>query len=138
MNSNTVEGSTYLRYRYIQSGLETFIANPIIGIGLNNSRFITMTVSGEYTYLHNNYVELLACTGIIGFSLYYYEFIYIFKNIFKYLKKEPFLKLALILSILLFLMDFGVVSYCEIKESMYLLIIYILVDKAKLEHDVQK
>lgn len=44
--------------------LEVFVENPIIGIGLG----AIQNIIGEYS--HNTYIQLLAETGFIGFSMY--------------------------------------------------------------------
>ena len=70
-----VDGSTRTRLRMIGVGIETFVKSPLGGIGLGNSGVITETYFGWKTYLHNNYVEMLACVGLIGATLYYAMFL---------------------------------------------------------------
>ena len=123
------DGSTYERGLYIKEGLKTFSEYPITGIGLNNASIITNRVSGKETYLHCNYVELLACTGIIGFALYY--FIYC-NNAIKCIKQgrnNKLMSFALILMIVMLALEVGSVTYYEIKTAMYFILIFILVDK---------
>ena len=60
-------GSTYVRMDLINIGLDVFLQKPITGHGLGSFQ----ALNKYHTYAHNNYVELLACTGIIGTVLYY-------------------------------------------------------------------
>lgn len=60
-------GSDNIRFSMMSEGMEVFFRHPILGIGIANSGFYS--VYG--TYFHNNYVEVLADTGIIGFIVYY-------------------------------------------------------------------
>ena len=63
----TSEGSTSIRISMMSEGLEVFRRHPITGIGIGNSG----AYSVHHTYFHNNYVEILADTGLIGFIVYY-------------------------------------------------------------------
>ncbi len=56
--------------------LEIFKQNPLVGIGFNNYRAVTMYA----TYSHSTYAEALACTGIIGSGLYFSPYVMIFIN----------------------------------------------------------
>lgn len=57
-----------LRRKYMkEDAIVFFKKHPIIGIGLNNFKYMA-----RYgTYSHSNYYEMLSCLGIIGFVLYY-------------------------------------------------------------------
>lgn len=65
--AQTSERSTNIRISMISEGLEVFSRHPITGIGIGNSG----AYSVYSTYFHNNYVEILADTGLIGFTVYY-------------------------------------------------------------------
>jgi len=60
-------GSTYVRMDLINIGIEVFLRKPITGHGLGSFQFLNK----YHGYAHNTYVELLACTGLIGTVLYY-------------------------------------------------------------------
>lgn len=136
--SSTEEGSTIKRQQFIQSGMETFLNHPLTGIGLNNSGKITKEIIGEETYLHCNYVEILACLGIIGFIIYYSIYIYIFLNALR--KKERRNTAIVITMIIVFVViEIGCVTYYEIKTAMYLTMMYVLIEKNNwLEADNQR
>ena len=76
---SSIVSSDMDRMRMIEFGFQTFIKNPIFGIGLGNIREVVGgTAISDRSYLHNNYVELLACGGIVGFIAYYYIYYRIF------------------------------------------------------------
>lgn len=55
-----------IRYLMYIDGLKIWLRHPIAGVGLG--QFIVHFFSGHYS--HSDYIEPLACTGLIGFVLY--------------------------------------------------------------------
>jgi len=102
--------SDNIRIYMIKEGIDLFTTKPIIGNGIN--AFARLSSFG--TYSHNNYIEMLANFGIIGFIVYYSMYAYILFNLifgrFDLKKVGMFLS---IISIILFL-EIGLVSYREI------------------------
>lgn len=71
-NETHVDASTRERNILMENAWEIFKRNPIIGCGIGNFGYNNATLfGGLYVYAHNNYLELLADVGIIGFFLYY-------------------------------------------------------------------
>lgn len=68
---------TGFRLYLIEEGLNLFYQNPWKGIGLENTRLFLGT------YTHNNFVEILAGTGIIGFLIYTTGLYIIVKSVFR-------------------------------------------------------
>ena len=68
---NSYDVSTSERIELYVSGFKLFLQHPILGSGLDTSRIITSVVIGSGTYFHSDLIEMLACTGMIGFSLFY-------------------------------------------------------------------
>lgn len=135
-DSSTEEGSTRTRLAYAEGGFNTFLEHPLIGIGLNNSKIITKEISGAETYLHNNYIELLACLGAVGFIIYYSIYLVVISkgiSLNKKLKRKQYL--PIIMAITLLIVEIGCVSYYEIKTSMYFIIMFILTDKTNWKGD---
>lgn len=117
-----IDGSTSTRMKFIQKGFETFTDHPLLGIGAGNAGYVTSIVSfGRYTYLHNNYVELLATTGLIGFLLYYSIHIYILIKCFFSKNKTVYSTLATVIIIILLIGDIGTVSYASKTTVIYFL-----------------
>ena len=70
-----VDNSSIVREKMREAGIAQFFKTPLVGIGIGGSGSITEIAIGRRTYLHNNYVELLACGGILGTLLYYIPYI---------------------------------------------------------------
>lgn len=67
----TIGTSTGNRIMLIKQALDIWMNHIFIGVGLNN--FSSYQSIGDIGYYaHNNYAELLADVGLIGFCIYYY------------------------------------------------------------------
>lgn len=108
--------STGHRKRLLELGLTVFQDKPLFGYGLNNYRLLS---EGGY-YAHNNFIELLVGVGLIGFSLFYYIYFYIFTLIYKMPKSELKI-LIMFFMVILLVMDMTSGSY-DSKLSIYLLL----------------
>lgn len=134
LGTGSESASTSLRILYMQIGMEQFAKTPLLGIGMDSSWKLVETVTGVYVYLHCNFVELLACGGIVGFAIYYSIYGYVFYNLYKYRKyKDQNFSLVLTLLILLFIMDFAMVSYYSKETYFYHIFMYMYVQKMKLK-----
>ena len=124
--SGKIDTSTLERQWYIHIGWEQFKQTPWLGIGIGASRELLKIATGNYTYMHNNYVELLACGGVVGFCVYYFMFGYILIRLFQqhHLQcKET--DVCIILSVLLLIMDWGSVSYYSKNTYFYLMLFFL-------------
>lgn len=132
-------GSAYVRFEYIKLGIQLFKDHPIIGIGIDNARVYTIELFGYDHYLHNNYVELLACGGIIGTALYYWIYVYLLLTFGKYKNyRNGEFDICLILLVLALVMEYGMVTY-ESRETYYMLLLYCLeVDKLRKNYKESK
>ena len=98
--------STSIRMNLILSGIDAIQTKPLFGYGLANFKYVSF--NGQYA--HNNYIEVLANSGIVGGIIFYSMYIYLIKKIFNI--KNNDLKYILLLFVLIFLlMDMAVVSY---------------------------
>ena len=120
------EASVIQRELYIQAGWKQFLKTPILGVGIGNTDQITMIVPGRSTYLHNNFIELLASGGIIGFGIYYGIILYLIIKLIPFaLKKESFSDACLIVLIVHTIADYGTVSYYT-KGTYFILVLCFL------------
>ncbi len=101
----SVDVSTAERAEFAISGLETFTKEPITGFGIGSSYKL---LNG--TYYHNNYVQLLVETGIIGFIFYYAFMFSIFKGLYRR-KSNDISKLLISLLIIIIVCDFTNTTY---------------------------
>ena len=136
IGTGDIDSGTLKRKFMINLGIETWKKYPVLGIGLNNTRILVMNSIGMDAYLHNNYVELLCATGLIGFFLYYNMYIYLIKNLMKNRNKN---KRCFILGCMLFsislILDFGMVSYYSKFGLLLLMFQFINVYNLKYNYD---
>jgi len=98
--------STIHRSMLIEDALRIFKDNPILGIGQDGFRYVNRVQRGYYS--HNNYVELLANLGLVGFVAYYG---FIVSMLIRFLKgnKQCIFPLAALMAALV--IDYAMVSY---------------------------
>ena len=131
-DETTKDGSTALREEFIELGWEQFLKTPFGGIGIGGSRILTYKAMYRGTYLHNNYIELLACGGIFGFLLYYSIHIYLIFNLLKYYKYDKQRNIICItLLITMLIIDYAMVSYYDKASYFYYMIFFLQVEKVK-------
>ncbi len=136
------------RLELLNTSFEVWQISPIIGIGANNFRKMGMaetdgtTIQGiQVVHSHNEFIESLVTTGIIGFSLFVVFFISCFKKLSNLLKayhdKKEYFNLLLFCLIIISeviggMFDYGVfyvyslstviawnfLSYCCLNEQL--------------------
>ena len=122
-NGTRGQNSAWIRFAYTELGLKLFKENPILGIGIGNANLYTQMYYGNNHYLHNNYVELLACGGIVGFTIYYSIWIYLLITFIRYRKfREKEYDICLILFLINLILDYGAVSYYDKSRYVFLLL----------------
>ncbi|MBQ4399870.1 MAG: hypothetical protein II830_01090, partial [Alphaproteobacteria bacterium] len=103
---------------------------PVLGMGLGNPYILTERYFGfNLTYLHNNYIELLAGAGLIGTLLYYLLWaypLYYFIRFFSLRNKETAVCLVMLI-LLLTVLDWGRVGYTSKQTYFYLMLFYLQV-----------
>lgn len=133
-----VDMSLNERNFYMESAIELFKENPILGYGGNN--FMSYMRNVEYShvaYSHNNYTELLATLGVVGFTIYYSFWGYIIVKLYKRyntINDNKYL-LLFIINMIIVLMDYGNVSYFNEFNIVLLIISYI---NLKINKDEEK
>jgi hypothetical protein len=68
-----------IRYEMYQEGLRMFREHPVAGVGLGH--FNVYFWKGLYS--HSDYIEPLACTGLVGFLLYHSFYFFLFRRLLK-------------------------------------------------------
>lgn len=67
IKTSTLDGSLIERFLLLGIGIELIKNNPIMGVGIGNSKYLTkkyLPIEGKMKYLHNTYIELGAENGI--------------------------------------------------------------------------
>jgi O-antigen ligase len=88
------EASAVSRVAIMKEGIRVGIGHPIFGVGLGN--YLVYNTMGKFA--HNNYVEVLADTGLVGWILYYGIYYCIIVKISKLRKimKSPMLNMIIV------------------------------------------
>ena len=129
-----VDASSMVRNIYNEIGWKQFLKTPIVGIGINNSMILLAQQVNHATYLHNNYIELLTCGGVIGLISYYSIFVYLLYQEQKYIKLESSAFLIVTWLLIIFVIDWGVVSYVNRMNYFYLMMFFIHLDHLKKKY----
>ncbi len=127
----TMDASAKARDRLVTLGMTQFYQNPVLGIGMGSSLVYLKRSYGVSTYLHNNYVELLCCGGILGLLAYYSTYFTCIKNLLKYKLRDPLSKLCLILIGINVIMEYGSVAYNTKITFIYFLIFFLHIANLK-------
>ncbi len=126
------DSSSIKRLRMIRYGINTFKQHPFFGIGIKNTFTITRIYLGIDTYLHNNYVELLAGGGIFGFAMYYSIYVYLIYNIIKCKNADKENSaICTVLLIIMLILDYGSVTYYSKQQYFYLMIMFLHIEFMK-------
>jgi O-antigen ligase len=100
--------STNTRISMIKEGWFLFTKRPIIGYGLENYRL----VSSFGTYSHNNYIELLVSTGLVGFIIYYsLPVCILISSLIKKIKGNSEYNIIIVFVSIILIIDLAMVSY---------------------------
>lgn len=124
--------SAVIRIEMIKIGLGSFLRHPIGGVGIGCAHFLVNAELLLDTYMHNNYIEILTGGGIIGFAIFYSLYGYLItKFVLNRNAFEPFKNLCIIITILLLLMDVGLVSYYS--KDLYFMLMILFLEVGKLD-----
>ena len=111
--------SNQSRIEMYKTGLEIFKDHPLTGVADSHILEIYSTykkpdVPGEGVHLHNNFIMILATTGIFGFISFFIMFILIFLKQIKLFRKEsPGVNKMLILGSILVMISFQICGLFE-------------------------
>lgn len=132
LGRGAADSSTVTRLRLIEIGMDVFKEHPFIGLGIDNTSILAAGIfNKESYYLHNNFVEMLANGGIVGFALYYFFYVYVLGGMIKYRDfNDKEYNICLTLLLLVLIMDYGVVSY--LNKGIYIFKIIFLFQLKKI------
>ena len=113
-NNSKLDYSSKERFYMIKTGWTAFMESPLIGKGLY--------ASYKYfaTYSHNNFIEILMNTGIIGFAIFYYPYMTGLYDFTKINRNEKLYSVMLVIFLWVLLGGYGMVTYYS-KNSMTLM-----------------
>lgn len=114
------DGSAKTRKDLAEIAVNLFRSSPLLGVGLDGFRY----QSGErFTYSHNNYLEIFAGLGFVGFALYYWFPVWMTVKSFVNRHLHPSAHLVFAFMIALFVSDAFQVSYTSEHVHLFLAIL---------------
>lgn len=136
-----VEGDESIsqRVRFYSHAIKQFSLTPFLGVGVGNWKIESIKYDSEniYSYVvpyfaHNDFLEILAETGIIGFIPYFLFILYIFKisylNFKDYLNNgEHFQHLLMVLPLIVYFIDMNLNFPLDRPSMQVFLITYIII-----------
>lgn len=129
-NKTASDYSTLERMRLNQVAIKQFLETPILGIGIGSSTILTKSIMGIASYMHNNYLEMLCCGGLIGTAIYYLQYFVPVRHIMRDFKKRTNEQtMALTIVIMYLIMHFGTVSYFDKSVYIHMVLIHLLAKK---------
>lgn len=139
------DGDSRARWFLIENGLAWIRQRPWLGYGIDNFRVLMHKHHPNWDiryYAHNNYVELLVDTGIIGTALYYWNYVDMLAKGWRSRKTFENKELLIFgIFIALIVGEVALVSYFEKDVQVMLLLIWIIlteVDKKRMEKESLK
>lgn len=130
LNTNIkLDHSLIVRENLRNTAKDCFMQYPILGYGFGAFRNYAMQSIGVNLYAHNNYLELLASTGVLGFILYYFPFLILIGKCIKRINSYFVAKWIISFLILRLIGDFGEVSYLTITYMFFYSIIFIIYER---------
>lgn len=131
--SGQTDHSALLRQTMRHVGWQQFLKTPLFGIGIGSSGALLYAQTGKDTYLHCNYVELLASGGIIAFLLYYSAYFSIGKAFLidrRFTRKSC--SICMVMLLVLLILDYGRVAYYSKITYFYFMIFFLQADKTRM------
>lgn len=120
-----VDHSALIRGEFINAGMEVFTKNPVVGVGLDCFRIFNAQITGYPWYAHNNYVELLADLGLVGFSIYYGGYLFLLKKFIRNIKdRSSTTKILFTIYICTLINGYGAVIYSDFLYLALLMLMF--------------
>ena len=127
-SSGIVDESTFERVYFIQYGFDLFKSHPLGGYGIGAANYLL-----QGNYFHNNYIQLLVETGLVGFTLFYATIIWLIIKLWKYRKQGDCMLYFAIMVVLLF-SDISNTTYYAKINYIFMGLSYISIQAARSEY----
>jgi O-antigen ligase len=124
LNASFSTGSDHTRFELLQVHWQMFKAHPFIGIGFFESYrqiadywpMIGLAANHFESHAHNQYLNVLATTGLIGFVFFISIFVYFIRLTLKMINANTQLKLnyAISISILILILQFALACLTDV------------------------
>ena len=120
------------RFQIWKNAIDTFVENPIFGIGINATRNYNMEVYSRGVYVHNTLLEVLVESGIVGLIIYLLFWISLLENSYKIYKFDNKTSYVFTTLISMFLQMF---SLSILYNEAFYLVLLILYKIKNLQND---
>ncbi len=129
--------SISLRKSFIDHATDMFYERPLAGYGINNFKSMIRGRIGVSSYAHNNYYEMLADLGIVGFVAYYGYYFYLLASLFKIWRKtnSSLVKLMLTWLAVIMICEYGLVTYYAVYIQVTLCCMYLFISAFNAQDD---
>ena len=130
----SIYGNSYAERKWLREyAVEVFNTHPVFGVGIGQFRFYAARY-GMDLFAHNNFLELLANTGIIGFLIYYSNYLFLIRKSLRNIKSEEDSAVSggifcLSFIVALLVMEYGQVTYYQPYAMLILVLMNSLSDK---------
>lgn len=131
-----IYNSDRVRFQLIEEGIELFKERPIFGWG--SFMFSRESASGAY-YAHNNYVEILADFGLIGFIIYYSLFLFYGIRAFRIRArgKNYYLSFSIAVILSFLVVDYGTVSWYRENVHILFMVFPAVIDRVAYQKKIR-
>ena len=138
------------RLRFYSHTLKQFSQTPLLGVGIGNWKIVSIKYDAEniYSYVvpyfaHNDLLEILAETGIVGFIPFFIFILCIFKinlkNIINYIYRESvFNNVFLTLPFIVYFIDMNLNFPLDRPSMQIFLITYIIITQIIIDNENQR
>jgi O-antigen ligase/tetratricopeptide (TPR) repeat protein len=136
LNLILIDASSTERILYYKEALFSFVQNPFFGIGSGNWKIISIGLHSKFInsyfipyHVHNDFLQVLAETGLLGFLSFFSFFSFFFFLLIKFFKLSVSLKslhFFLIIAFLLYLID-SMLNFPMSRPLMLVNLIFIIV-----------
>ena len=99
---------------------------------MGSGHLVAWKYLNKYFYLHNNFAEVLAGGGLVGFTIYYSIYLYIFVSFTRY-RKYSTMETAVCTALLVMALveDYASVTYYSKETYFYLMLGFLETEKLK-------
>lgn len=136
--TSTRDSSLSQRDFFIAYAHELFKRHPVIGNGFANfAELLSSQTGAGYYYAHNNYWEILADLGVLGFITYYWFYAYLLIKIFVQFLKRQFNDLTIVAVVMLLVeifMEWGIISMQYLRSQLVIVLVFICIQKGNVDN----
>lgn len=123
------DNSMYMRGLFIDYARQFFFEHPILGSGAHSFSQMIVDVTGKSTYAHNNYYEVLANFGLVGFFIYYGMYAYLIIKLLRPVFRDgnSLAKLVFTLMVVILVCEYGIVLYYSVYAMVFITAVFMFI-----------